>query len=144
MAMLNKKACARMAFFPVNSCTDITGFGLLGHACEMADGSNVTISLHSGAIPLLPEARSMAGMGIVPAGAYANREHIIIKILMDSTIPLELQDVMFDPQTSGGLLIALPEKNANILVKALKEELPCAEIIGQVLPYEGSSIIVKP
>ena len=144
MAMLNKKACQRMSEFPVNGCTDITGFGLLGHAYEIAVGSGVTISLDAGAIPLLPEARKMAGMGIVPRGAYDNREHLKEKITIESSVPLELTDILFDPQTSGGLLISLPEKDAFVLAKELKDDLPCAEIIGRVLPSGGHSIIVHP
>jgi selenide,water dikinase len=143
MAMLNKKACLRMSDFPVNSCTDITGFGLLGHAYEMAASSGVTISLKAGAVPLLPEAGNMARMGVIPVGAYANREYLGGKVMIETTAPLEILDVLFDPQTSGGLLISLPEKDAGALVKILKDEIPCAEIIGHVLQPGAHSVIVQ-
>ncbi len=134
MAMLNKKACQIMGRYPVHSCTDVTGFGLLGHAFEMGAGSGVTVSLEADAVPLLPEVVNMAGMGIIPAGAYANRDYLTDKIEIDPTIPLALLDALFDPQTSGGLLISLPEKDAAALLRDLKGEIPCAEIIGRVLP----------
>lgn len=143
MVMLNKKACRLMGNYQVHSCTDVSGFGLMGHTYEMGAGSGVTILLDASAIPLLPEARNMAGMGIIPASAYANRDYLNGKIVMDPSIPLELLDVLFDPQTSGGLLIALPEKDAFALLKDLKDEIPCAEIIGQVLPLGRNFISIR-
>ena len=143
MVMLNKEAGLVMKEYPVHSCTDITGFGLLGHTYEMGAGSGVTISLDAASMPLLPQARDMAGMGIIPAGAYANREFLNGKIKADSKIPLDLMDILFDPQTSGGLLIALPEKEAYRLLADLKGQIPYAEIIGQIIPPENHTIIVK-
>lgn len=132
MAMLNREAYLAMKDFPVHSCTDITGFGMLGHAYEMAAGSGVTIRLSAAAMPLLREARDMAGMGIIPAGAYANRDFLAGKISVDCSIPLDLMDILFDPQTSGGLLISLPEKEAIRLLADLRGRIPCAEIVGRV------------
>ena len=143
MAMLNKRAYEIMLEFPVNSCTDVTGFGLLGHAYEMAAGSGVTISLDAAAMPLLPEARDMARMGIIPAGAYANRQYLEPKLLADPTLPLDLLDVLYDPQTSGGLLISLPEKDAMRLLRTLKDELPCAELVGEVRRQGRFSVLVR-
>lgn len=143
MTMLNKEACQIMKGYPIHSCTDVTGFGLLGHAYEMAAGSGVTISFDSTAIPLLPEAKDMAMMGIIPAGAYANRDFLEGRVSIDPATPLDLADILFDPQTSGGLLIALPEKDACRLLADLKDRIPCAEIIGQIIPQENHTIIVK-
>lgn len=143
MAMLNKRAYEIMLGFPVHGCTDVTGFGLLGHAYEMAAGSGVTITLDAAAMPLLPEARDMARMGIIPAGAYANRQYLEHKLLAEPTLPLDLLDVLYDPQTSGGLLISLPEKDAMRLLAILKDELPCAELIGEVEARGRFSVSVR-
>ena len=143
MAMLNKRAYELMLGFPVNGCTDVTGFGLLGHAYEMAAGSGVTIALDAAAMPLLPEARDMARMGIIPAGAYANRQYLEQKLLADPALSLDLLDVLYDPQTSGGLLIALPEKDAMRLLTMLKDELPCAELVGEVETWGRFSVSVR-
>lgn len=133
MAQLNRRAYELMIKYPISGCTDVTGFGLLGHAYEMAVGSNVTISLDSAAIPMLPEVRDMARIGIIPAGAYANRNYLENTIYTSPSLPLDLVDVLFDPQTSGGLLIALPEKEALGLLSELQSELPCAVAVGHVL-----------
>lgn len=143
MAMLNKKAYEIMIRYCIHSCTDITGFGLLGHAYEMGAGSGVTISLDAAAMPLLPEVRDMAGMGIIPTGAYANRNYLSGKVKIDPAVPLDLTDIMYDPQTSGGLLISVAEKDAQQLLAALKNEIPVAEIIGHVIPPENHTIEVK-
>lgn len=143
MAQLNKRAYEIMNNYKVNACTDITGFGVLGHSYEMAAGSGVTISLNANSLPLHPQARDMAKMGIIPAGAYANRNFLDNKVKVDPSVPLELLDIMYDPQTSGGLLISIAEKDAYKLLSELKGEIPCAEIIGEVLPLDNYSIIVK-
>ena len=143
MSMLNKKAYEIMRNFPVNGCTDVTGFGLLGHVYEMAAASKATISLEAAAMPLLPEARSMAQMGIIPSGAYANRDYLEKIVYTYPSIPLDLMDILYDPQTSGGLLISLPEKDALRLLSALQDELPRAEIIGHVAAPEDYAILVK-
>ncbi len=143
MAMLNKRACEIMKNYPVNSCTDVTGFGLLGHAYEMGAGSGVTIELDAAAMPLLPEARDMAQMGIIPAGAYANRAYLEAKLKIEPTVPLDLLDIMFDPQTSGGLLIAVPEDQAAGLLADLQSEIPAAAIVGRVISPENHTIHIK-
>ena len=143
MAKLNKAACEIMKSYPVNSCTDVTGFGLLGHAYEMGAGSGVTISLDAASMPLLPEAGDMAGMGIIPAGAYTNRAFLENKIKMEPTVPLNLSDVLFDPQTSGGLLISVPEEYAQRLLFDLKADSPAASIIGRVTAPENHTIHIK-
>jgi selenide,water dikinase len=143
MAMLNKRACEIMKRYPIDSCTDVTGFGLLGHAYEMGAGSGVTIQLDAAAMPLLPEARDMARMGIIPAGAYANRAFLEGKLKIEPNVPLDLLDILFDPQTSGGLLIAVPETHAEKLLSDLQSEIPAAAIVGRVIPPENHTIHIK-
>ncbi len=146
MSLLNKTAAEIMSDFPVNACTDVTGFGLVGHAFEMAAGSDKTIILDSKSIPILPGALELAGEGIVPAGAYANRDYTGCSIgEMPGGSPAELArtDVMFDPQTSGGLLISLPEKEAIRLLSRLRDEIPCAAIVGYVENYKEKPVFIK-
>ena len=100
----------------VNSCTDITGFGLLGHAFEMAQGSKVTIKFNSSSIPIIEEALSLARMGIIPSGAYRNMEYIKDFVKVSESVPQEIADCMFDPQTSGGLLISLEKEKSQLLL----------------------------
>ncbi|MDF2839446.1 MAG: selenophosphate synthase [Clostridia bacterium] len=133
MAYLNKDAAEAAARVGVNACTDITGFGLLGHAYEMAEGSGVTIELWSDLLPIINESIELAKMGIIPAGAYNNRKHLDGKLLFCNQIPQHIEDVMFDPQTSGGLLFAVKGTKAEELMKLLRENnrTECA-IIGKV------------
>ena len=121
-----------MSDFHVSACTDITGFGLLGHTYEMAEGSGMNIVLDHTKIPALPEALDMARMGVVPAGAYKNRKWIGPNVSIMEDVPLEYSDLLFDPQTSGGLLITVPEEESQELLRRLKDEIPAAEIIGYV------------
>ncbi len=139
MITLNKEACEKMLKYDVSSVTDVTGFGLLGHTLEMAKGSNVTIILASKNVPLLPETLDLARDGIVPAGAYGNREYASCSISFNKDVPLEIQDILFDPQTSGGLLIAMDKEDAEKYIK----DFPDGKIIGEVIPKHGKSIHVK-
>ncbi len=141
MIRLNKYACEIMRAYPVNSCTDVTGFGLLGHAYEMGAGSGVSISLDAAAMPLLPEARDMARMGIIPAGAYANRSFLEDKVIIEPSVPLEIADILYDPQTSGGLLIAVPGDYCESLLADLKKEDPASAIVGQVI--DGENFVIR-
>ena len=143
MASLNKEAALALDGFSVNSCTDITGFGLIGHASEMAAGSGRTIIIESSKVPLLPQAYEMAERGIVPKGAYNNRNWTGCSAGFAESVPLAMSDVMFDPQTSGGLLISLPEKDALKLISVLKDRIPAAEIIGYVEKFSGKTVAVK-
>ena len=123
MAQLNKTARDVMVRYDVHSCTDVTGFGLLGHACEMADGSETTIHFDTSSIPFHKEALDMAAMGFIPAGAYRNRDFAAGRVSADG-IDKGMMDVLYDPQTSGGLLIAVSEKDAVLLERSLKDVLP--------------------
>lgn len=143
MATLNKLAYERMLHHPVNSCTDVTGFGLFGHVHEMAMGSKKTISLRASSIPIMEQAMEMAEMGIIPAGAYSNRDFLEGLVQIDPQLPLAISDLLFDPQTSGGLLISLPEKAAFALLAELKQILPAVEIIGEVLAPRDETVLLK-
>ncbi len=134
MTMLNKKACEIISSedFDIHACTDVTGFGLLGHGYEMALGSGVTLMINGDSVPLLPEAKDMAAMGVLPAGAYMNRDYVKCSVMAEDYIEESLLDIMYDPQTSGGLLIAVNPKDAPKLLQRLQDELPVSEIIGVI------------
>ena len=117
MASLNKKAKEVVDDYPVNACTDITGFGLLGHCVEMAEASEVTFELNVHDIAYFDEAEAYAKMGLVPAGAYKNRGYSEMKVEM-SRIEEHFIDLLYDPQTSGGLLLSVEPQ----YVEAIMEE----------------------
>lgn len=132
MATLNRTAAETAAAFTVHACTDITGFGLLGHLYEMASASAVCMEIDSKALPLLPEAQEAANMGLVPAGAYANRAYLTT-VTIDDAVPESIRDLCCDPQTSGGLLFSLPAAEADKLLVALKQAgIAQAALIGRV------------
>lgn len=143
MSMLNADAAKIAREFPVHACTDITGFGFLGHTCEMAQGSHLTAEIDANALPLLPQAADMAAMGIIPAGAYHNRSHFAELVEIAGSVPLALSDVLFDPQTSGGLLYAVPEKDAQALFGRLRDALPTVAIVGQMKAPDDVLIKLK-
>jgi len=121
----------------------VTGFGLLGHAFEMINGTGKGIVINASDVPILPEALNFAKMGIIPGGTYRNREFRIDRLDLDPKLSIYITDVFFDPQTSGGLLIAVPEKKAYELEKRLiGEGIKEAAIIGEVVnnPRERISI----
>lgn len=131
MATLNKKAAEIMSFFDVNACTDITGFGLLGHALEVAQASGVEIRINSASVPVIIEAVEFAGMGIVPEGTHANRNFCSKSLNVANNIDPILLDILADAQTSGGLLIFSPQ--GEDLLGALKANgIDEARIIGQI------------
>ena len=132
MAELNAAAARTAMNYPVHACTDITGFGLLGHLHEVAAASKVMLEIDSAALPLLPEAPEAAGMGMVPAGAYANRSYLTMVAFADS-VAENLRDICFDPQTSGGLLFSVPAAVAPSLLGDLHAAgVTLAALIGRV------------
>ena len=143
MATLNKDARDIMVQYPVHSCTDVTGFGLMGHSFEMAQGSGCTIHIQTGRVPYHPEALELASMGLVPAGAYRNRQYAQSGTAVRSSISLALEDILYDPQTSGGLLFALPEAEAQRCLAQLHQAIPAAAIIGYVTEKEDAYIILE-
>jgi len=143
MATLNRKAAEVMSHYPVHGCTDITGFGLLGHMAEMVSDTPFGIRLTSKAIPILPEAIEYAGMGLVPAGAYKNREFRECMVDFVPSVDRLVQDILFDPQTSGGLLIGVDPDRAEDLVTELKDQgVEDAAVIGEVTTEPRERIVV--
>jgi selenide,water dikinase len=136
MLTLNRRACEAMLNFDVHGCTDVTGFGLIGHAREMAAGSGVTIEIASGSLRFLPGALDYARAGAIPGGLNNNRDFASCAVEFDSEIPPELEALLYDPQTSGGLLISLPEAEAS----SLETALPDAYRVGRVLPRGAKPI----
>lgn len=134
MSALNSEASAAMQRYRASACTDITGFGLLGHAAEMAVASKVSLEIYFSTVPLLPETTAMARMGIIPGGAYDNKNHLGDQIAFDTSLRPEEQMILFDPQTSGGLLIAVNEAAGNRLVAELVDRSVTAAVIGRVMP----------
>ena len=126
-----------------HAATDVTGFSLMGHACEMAEASGVTLEIDAGAVPVMARAREMAALGLIPAGAYRNRDFFGPRVALADALPLDLADVLFDPQTSGGLLLALGETDAERLVSALRDEGLPAAVIGRAVPRGEKSVVVK-
>lgn len=141
MATLNKRAGEALRQVEgVHACTDVTGFGLLGHSFEMAEGSGVTIRLHGSALPLMDEARDMAEMGIIPAGAYRNMDYVKPQLTVLPSAQRALLDLAADPQTSGGLLISLPREQAEKLLALLHPFAPWSAIVGEVFAHKITSL----
>lgn len=143
MAELNKTAAEVMQKFSVHACTDITGFGLLGHMAEMVIGSGKGIQIVADQLPVIPEALEFATMGLIPAGAYRNRDFRQHMVEIAPTVPLPIQDVLFDPQTSGGLLICIDGCAADQLLYHLRTAgINDAAMIGTVIKEPKEKIIV--
>lgn len=142
MSTLNKEASEEMQKIGVNACTDITGFGLLGHSYEMAKGSNVNIQFDSSKINLMDKVIELIKKDSVPGGAYSNKQFFEKWVHFDASIEEAKRIALFDPQTSGGLLISLPEEKAAELLKNInsKSEIK-ADIIGKVVEAKEASII---
>lgn len=136
MLALNRAACERMLDFEVHGCTDITGFGLIGHAREMALGSDVTLELEVERIRFLPGAVEYARLGAIPGGLKNNKDFASCVVERTREIPEEIENLLYDPQTSGGLLISLPEKDA----AGLLQRLEGAYWIGRALPRGAKAI----
>ena len=143
MAILNKEACRIMQRYRVHSCTDVTGFGLMGHSCEMAQGSGCTLHLDISRIPYHPEALEMAEMGLIPAGAYRNRDFAEKAAEIRGEVSRAMQDILYDPQTSGGLLIAVDGRDGEAMLREMRDTIPGAAEIGYVTEAEGKAIILE-
>jgi len=135
MLTLNKEACELMQQVEVHSCTDVTGFGFIGHAANIARESVIHIQIHSDEIPMLSEVQKFIDMGLLPGGLHRNLEFYSNMVKFSTGVPQHIRDVLFDPQTSGGLLIALSTKDAEWLLLKLsnKRDLKAA-IVGEILP----------
>ena len=130
MAKLNKYAAEIASKYTIHSCTDVTGFSLAGHSLEMAKGSRKTLVIQSEKLPIIEGVEEYAQMGLIPEGAYRNRDFAGDEVRSEIK-ELWMEDLVFDPQTSGGLLLAVPAEEAD----ALAEELAGMDIFGGVIGY---------
>jgi selenide, water dikinase len=144
MTTLNRLPKEIMDNYPVHACTDVTGFGLLGHGIEMAEPSEVSFELYADEIPYVTESMSLAEMGMIPEGAYKNKKYFDSKVDL-SGVKEVYGDLLFDPQTSGGLLYAVEAKYGEEIIKALKGSSLATEvaIIGKVVPKKEKLIYVR-
>jgi len=139
MSTLNAKAAAVMRKYNVHACTDVTGFSLMGHSCEMAMGSNLTLRLQATALPVLPGALRLSLEGYITGGCKRNRNYLADKVQVATAVPQDLNEVAFDPQTSGGLLIAVPAREASALTRELLDEgALAAAVIGEIVAPTGA------
>lgn len=141
MNTLNEKAAAFMKEFPVHACTDVTGFGFMGHLSEMLGMNNFEVTVQAENIPFLPGAEEYASMGLIPGGMYRNRDFVGDLCIVEKTVPRERADIAFDPQTSGGLLVALPKDYAERYVEVLRAAgVTWASIVGEVKKSDAPRI----
>jgi selenide, water dikinase len=143
MTLLNREASEYMLLHEPHACTDITGFGLIGHANEMAEGSDVTIVIKSGHVPLLEGARECVERGFVPGGTKSTQKFLAPRIAIAPSVDATTQALLFDAQTSGGLLIAVAPHHAAPLLAELKPNHPQAAIVGEVAPRRDVHIVVE-
>jgi len=142
MAKLNRVGSELMVSYGAHAATDVTGYGLMGHALEMAEASGVTLRLYGASLPQLPSVLELAAAGMIPGGANANREFLNGKYRVEGEIDPNVIHLVFDPQTSGGLLIAVPETVAGRFSAALRDSDLPAEAIGRVESRSEVSIVL--
>jgi len=144
MVTLNAAAGRIMRGYEVHACTDVTGFGLMGHLSEMLAGEKFRVTVDAARLPLLPGAAMYASMGMIPAGLYRNQDYIRALCRTAAGVKRELSDLVFDPQTSGGLLIALPAAKADGLVDELVGAgISHARVIARVETHERPSLVLE-
>ncbi len=143
MESLNRAASEVMLKVGVNACTDITGFGLLGHTLELAEASQIGIEIEASALHIYPQVMDLAAIGMVPAGSYRNREHYMPKVVNRERVAPEIVDILADPQTSGGLLIAVPAEKLTQLNKELEAAGCNAFNIGRIVSDHRGQLAVK-
>ncbi len=141
MTTLNMKAAEVMKKFPVHACTDITGFGLAGHVTEMVSDDHLEAEIFTSALPVFDGIRDLCETGMLPGGLFRNRKHFEGICTVEKSVPSYLADTVFDPQTSGGLLIALPEQHGEELVSELKKNgTEQAAVAGRIRSSEKPSV----
>lgn len=143
METLNKYAKRAVEDNTINSCTDITGFGLMGHCYEMAKGSGTTFVLNSSNLPILKGAIDYANMGLIPKGCYDNKKFVGNNYILQNEVDEALLNVMFNPETSGGLLITVPENEVDEILNKLKNIPTRFAVIGKVEEKREKYLIVK-
>lgn len=138
MMTLNKYARDIMVKYRVHACTDVTGFGMMGHLLEMAQGSEAEVHLDLSGITFIPQALELARLGVLPAGVYRNR-HFAESWVEPGETELAVQDLLYDPQTSGGLMMAVHPEDAPALLEELRQDnrVPAPQLVGRVVPYQG-------
>ena len=145
MATLNRAACEAMIKVGVNACTDITGFGLLGHLRSMVRGSKVAAQVHFGQVPVLPGTWELLEQGIVPGGTYRNLQSVADSVQWDHKLTEQQQLLLCDAQTSGGLLISVPKDRLELLLSELAAEgVPVRSLVGQISEGPAGRIQVLP
>lgn len=137
-----RKAAEAMREFNVRAATDITGFGLLGHAWELAKASKVTLEIVAGRVPILPGALNLALQKMLTRGDRTNREYVGNDVEIKSDISKEMASLFYDPQTAGGILISIAGERAGALLAKLQEDYSSAAVIGRVDEYDGRSVVV--
>ncbi len=144
MTRLNKRTSEIMiAAGDIHSCTDITGFGFLGHASEMIEGENVGLRINSSAVPVFAGVQELVETGFVPGGLYRNKDFRIKQVQKEESCPDWLFDILFDPQTAGGLFFSLPRNKGNTLIKKLHDAgVTDAAIVGEVVTEHAGKIVV--
>ncbi len=142
MVQLNKEASRLMIEHGAHACTDITGYGLMGHTFEMASASRISCKIYSSEIPVLPGALEFAARGMNPGGSQKNREFVQGQVTVARPVDDAMEHLLYDPQTSGGLLIAVPEPNAVGLLKNLKITYPASKIIGEVIRRDQTALVL--
>lgn len=143
MATLNSTPARLMLAEGVHACTDVTGFGLLGHIRQLAENSKVSLRINPALIPLLPRVEELARQGLCPGGVGRNRDFYSAYVTIDSNVPTHIQDILYDPQTSGGLIIVLAAARAEQLIARLHQEgVGEAVIIGEVVGQPAGTVIV--
>lgn len=141
MTTLNKYAKEALSGLSVHALTDVTGFSLTGHGFEMASGSRTSIEIYTDRLPKIEAALDFAAMGIIPEGMYNNLDYLQDKFVCKNDLPQNMKDLLLDPQTSGGLLISLPEKDATEFLKRMEDFSPWSRIIGQVTEQQEAPIL---
>ena len=136
-------AAEAMREFGVKGATDVTGFALLGHACEMAKASKVTIQIDPGSVPLLAGALDLAVAGVITGADRTNREYVGDDVEIDESVSKEVRRLLYDPQTAGGMLISIAKDRAQDLLERLQENYPTARVIGRVTERASHSIVVE-
>lgn len=144
MTTLNKYAAQAAEPSSLSACTDITGFGLVGHVKEMAEGCGHTIELWAGKVPIVPKALELARDGIIPAGAYRNMDFAAGDAAADPAVPQEVLDCLYDPQTAGGLLFSVPERQLHALMGRMMDAGVPAAAIGAVRPRGEHLVHIRP
>lgn len=144
MAALNRIASELMQEIGVDACTDITGFGLLGHACEMIQDSGIGIMIHMSSVPIFAEAIEFARMGMIPGGTHRNQEFRSTMVEVSDRLPDYALNILFDPQTSGGLFIAVNPAKSDLLLSRLRRAgVVDAAIVGEVVAYPKERIVIE-